>query len=376
MNRRRWLALAWAGATAALAGCTAGYRGDTDTNAPLESTPDPLVPESELVRGASKDGIPAIVDPVFGADWSGISFQARHELGGTYTARPRLADDTRVVGVERAGEARAYPLPVLDWHEVVNDDLSGPLLVTYCPLCGSAVSAVREVNGQETVFGVSGLLYKQDLVLYDALTDSLWSQIEARAIRGPKTGTSLDLVPSSLTTWKTWREEHPDTLVLRPPPESNTVSGRTATRNYDVPPYLGYAYTERIGIGGEYDDDRLHPKAQVVGVAADGVAKAYPLERVVRQGVVNDRVGDHPVVVTAVDDETLVAYDRRVGGRVRRFGRSGGELLAAGTRWDALSGAGLRGRYADVPLESVTDVSQLFFFAWLSFYPETQVYGA
>lgn len=374
MDRRRVLGLVGSGTLVGLAGCSVGYRGSDGAPTP-RSTPEPLVPWAELKRGAAKDAIPAIVDPHFGEDWRGIEFQARNELGGTYTARPRLAADTPVVGVERDGEARAYPLPILNWHEVVNDDLGGPLLVTYCPLCGSAVTAIREVNGRETTFGVSGYLYNQDLVLYDEATESLWSQTEARAIRGSKTGTRLELLPSSLTTWGTWREEHSGTLVLRPPPESNTVRGPGATRNYDVSPYVGYESTRQIGIGGSYTDERLHPKAQVIGVAADGEARAYPLDRVVSEGVINDRVGDLPVVVTAVDGETLVAYDRRVGGRARRFDRSDGELLAAGSRWDALTGEGLGGRFVDTSLSPANEVSQLFFFAWLSFHSQTSVYG-
>ncbi|WP_255195922.1 DUF3179 domain-containing protein [Halorarius litoreus] len=381
MNRRRWLALVGTGAVGSLAGCTVGYRGT-----PGESPARP-VPERELVRGAARDGIPAIVDPVFGTDWDDIEFDAQDPLSGTYRAKPRLTPESPVIGVVRGEEARAYPLAVLNWHEIVNDTFpaaggDAPLLVTYCPLCGSAVTAVRRVDDVVTTFGVSGLLYRNDLVMYDARTESLWSQIEARAIRGPKTGTTLDLVPSSFTTWGDWTDEHPDSLVLRPPPESSTVTGRTSTRNYDVNPYLGYESVDQIGIGGTYDDDRLHPKTEVLGIEHDGVATAYPYDRVAAAGVVNDEVGGLPVVVTlAGDQETLdgtgqlVAYERTVRGRVHQFTRSQGRLVAAGTRWSALTGRGVDGPLADESLVPATDVSPLFFFAWLAFAPDTTVYG-
>jgi hypothetical protein len=128
-----------------------------------------------------------------------------------------------VLGVEHDDRARAHPLRVLNHHEVVNDEFAGPLAVTYCVLCGSGVVFERRVTGEPTTFGVSGRLWRSDLVMYDGLTDSLWSQLAATAIRGPRTGDRLTLVPSSLTTWGKWRSAHPETRVLLPPPHSGTV---------------------------------------------------------------------------------------------------------------------------------------------------------
>ena len=276
-SRRSLLACCAAGA-GLLAGC--GYRADAGANGADQGTPatpatgtperravngvEVPVPKSDLQRGAAKDAIAAIVDPVFGEDWSGISMEVTTNVG-TYTSKPRLSADDPVIGVQRAGEARAYPLRLLNWHEVVNDDLDGPLLVSYCPLCGSALTAVREAGGEETIFGVSGLLYRNDLVMYDRATESLWAQIAATAIRGELTGETLELVPSTLTTWGEWQETAPDTVVLRPPPDSGTI-GDAGPANYDQYPYGGYRTNSRIGIGGSTDDDRLHPKTTVVGV--------------------------------------------------------------------------------------------------------------
>jgi hypothetical protein len=376
MNRRRYLGAAGVLGAGVLAGC-AGFTGGTGgtdggggaspSSSPRSPSPtsgaDGLpVPQSELRRGAPKDAIPAITDPTFAGDWRDLQWS--------------LADEDQVVGVARDGEARAYPLSLLNWHEVVNDTFDGPLLVTYCPLCGSAVTAVRTVNGEETIFGVSGLLYKNDLVMYDELTDSLWSQILATAIQGEQTGATLELVPSSLTTWGAWRAEHPDTVVLLPPPDSNTVSGRDVRRDYGRNPYAGYEDSRRIGIGGSsFDDDRLHPKAIVVGVAHDDVARAYPLEVVAAAGVVNDTVGGLPVVVTVGPDDTLVAWDRTVDGEPLEFtAERATTMTAGGSTWNRLRGQALDGPHEGTHLAPATNRSPMFFFAWLDFNPETDVY--
>lgn len=387
MDRRRFIAAIGLGTVGAFGGCTAGRPTATPTPTPLATAAgtdaEPgrgsvslPVPESSLQRGASKDAIPAITDPAFAEDWAGLEVSTRTQFGEPVTVEPRLADDDTVIGVQRGGQARAYPLKVLNWHEVVNDTLDGPLLVTYCPLCGSGMTAIRRVNGRTTTIGVSGYLFRNDLVMYDELTGSLWSQIMATAINGPRTGETLELVPSTLTSWAAWRDEHDDPVVLLPPPESNTVVGPEAVRNYAANPYAGYDQSRRIGIGGDYDDDRLHPKATVLGVANGGVARAYPLDRVEAAGVVNDEVGGLPVVVAVAPDGTLVGYVRRVGGDVLRFQRADDRHLAAGgSRWRIATGAAVDGPFAGTRLDRANDISPLFFFAWTDFHPETTVYG-
>lgn len=386
MHRRRALMLVSAGLTGGLAGClnfgaVGSGRGSVSTTEagvnPATSDVDLPIPESELVRGASKDGIPAITQPAFGSDWGGLAIEVRNEFGVEYISRPRLDPDDRVIGVVRGGAARAYPLKLLNWHEIVNDTFDGPLLVTYCPLCGSAVTAVRTVDGEETVFGVSGYLFRNDLVMYDEVTESHWSQILATAINGPETGATLDLVPSTLSTWGAWRDDHPDTRVLRPPPESNTIRGREVRRDYDRNPYAGYEVSGRIGLGGEYEDDRLHPKAEVIGIRHGGVARAYPLEAVKRAGVINDDVGGLPVIVTVAAGDSLVAFQRSVNGTVLTFDPATDETLeAGGSRWERASGEALDGPYAGTRLRRATNRSPMFFFAWKEFNRETEVYGA
>lgn len=382
MNRRALLAAGAASLSAASAGCLGELHpgcggGSVQTTQPSPGDPEQLpVPESELVRAARKDEIPAITEPAFGPDWEGVVVTGVWwGTGEEFDFTVELLPDDRVVGVVRDGRARAYPLRVLNWHEVVNDQFDGPLLVTYCPLCGSAITADRVVDGQPTTFGVSGLLYRSNLVLYDDRTDSLWGQLLATAIRGPATGSTLRLVPSELTTWKAWQERHPETDVLLPAPLSKTV-GTSEAAPYSRNPYSEYATSDRVVGGADSDDDRLHPKAEVLGVRHDGEAVAYPLERVSAAGAINDTVGGRPIVVTATPEDSLVAYDRRVAGEVLRFSAGEpGELLGGDTRWDVENGRAIAGRYEGKTLDPVDDALQLYWFAWREFEPETRLYS-
>ncbi|MEF8808337.1 DUF3179 domain-containing protein [Natronomonas sp.] len=403
MRRRTYLSVA-AAVAAGMAGCADGLDAGSDgdrTTAPAVDGDVAVgpggdielpVPEDELQRGAAKDAIPAITDPAFGEDWSGITVTARTQFGEE-EIEPRLNDDDTVIGVTRDGEARAYPLRILNWHEVVNDifeprskarrtasdgGLDGPLLVTYCPLCGSAMTAVRRVRGEETAFGVSGLLFMDDLVMYDETTESLWSQILATAINGEATGERLELVPSTLTTLAEWREAHPDTKVLLPPPESGTVGAGDGTRNYQRNPYAGYEDTDAVGISGRSaEDDRLHPKAEVIGVATEDAAKAYPTDRIVEAGIINDTVGDLPVVVTTTPDDSPVAYVREVGGETVSFSADGDRFIAAAdSRWLRATGAAVDGPHEGERLTQANDISPLFWFSWVDFHPDTDLYGS
>lgn len=396
MNRRQLLAgLATAG-LGGVAGCSeAGLSSPTDSSGAGQQSPtagqqspteagDTIagvelpVPRDALDRGAPEDAIPAIVDPVFDTDWSGLTIEVPDRFGGGVREKePRLSPEDLVVGLERDGEARAYPLRVLNWHEVVNDDFRGPTLVTFCPLCGSGVTAERRVRGEVTQFGVSGLLWNSDLVMYDELTESLWSQIAGAAIRGPETGTRLSLLPSQLTTLSTWRESHPETLVLRPPPESETV-GDDGVRDYTIDPYAGYEDSGQIGIGANDEpDDRLDPKQQVLGITHQGTAVAYPLSVVAERGLVNDTVGDLPVVVTVgPDNASLFGFVRRANGQTLTFERANAtQMTADGSRWSVTTGEAVDGPRSGTQLEPATETGQLFWFAWADFYPDTRVFG-
>ncbi len=170
-----------------------------------------------LSGGPPKDGIPAIDDPVF----------------ETVAKASGMGETEPVIGLVVNGEARAYPLKILIWHEIVNDTLGGvPVTVTYCPLCNSAIVFERTVGGQVLDFGTTGKLRNSDLVMYDRQTESWWQQFSGTAIVGAMTGTELEMLPSRLESWALFKARAPDGTVLVP----NDAHMRAYGRN----PYAGY----------------------------------------------------------------------------------------------------------------------------------------
>src|SRR5215472_14339812 len=150
--------------------------------------------------GPPKNGIPALDHPVF--------------ISAAEADRDLKSEDL-VLGVEFAGVAKAYPVRILNWHEVVNDDVGDqPVLISWCPLCGSGVVYDPRAEGRRYTFGVSGLLYQQNLLLFDSDTESLWSQLRGQAIAGPLAGTYLRLLPVTMSTWRSWKADHSQTLAL------------------------------------------------------------------------------------------------------------------------------------------------------------------
>ena len=229
------------------------------------------VPVQAIQRGGPpKDGIPSIDKPKF--------VPARNS---------RLRDDDRVLGVALQGTARAYPVRILNWHEVVNDRFGDRgIVVTYCPLCGTGMAFEAQIDTTAASFGVSGLLYNSDVLLYDRATQSLWSQILKTAVSGPLKGTRLQSVSMAHTSWADWRSRHPDTQVL------STDTG--FTRDYQRDPYAGYESVPRLMFDVQHRDDRVPLKEWVLGIEVSGTHKAYPFStlasRVNRQGELLDTV--------------------------------------------------------------------------------------
>jgi len=214
-----------------------------------------LIPPQQIFKGGpAKDGIPAIDQPVF------------------ISARDAdvLQPDDRILGIEINGVARAYPISILNWHEIVNDSIDDTAYtITYCPLCGTGMAFSRSVNGQTLSFGVSGLLYNSDVLLFDRESESLWSQILGKAVTGKYKGTKLGMLPVRHTTWSDWKRHHPSTLVL------STETGYT--REYDRNPYSGYEKSHDLYFPVQTKAPAsYHPKETVIGLTADGSYKAYP----------------------------------------------------------------------------------------------------
>lgn len=252
---------------------------------------DAAVPIDEIRKtGVGRDGIPSIDDPKFvtadGADF--------------------LRDDDRVIGVYRNGLARAYPIRILDHHEVVNDVFDGEaILVTYCPLCYTGMVFSAQASDFGLKFGVSGLLYNSDVLLYDRSTGSLWSQILSTAITGPLKGMKLPAVPASHTTWRQWRERHPTTTVL------STDTG--FRRNYRRSPYLDYSRSRALMFPVKEKNDKFRNKALVLGVRLGTTSRAYPFNELRKNGAdtFEDVIGDHQVTIewSETDDFARVLDD-------------------------------------------------------------------
>lgn len=215
-----------------------------------------LDPREIRSGGPPKDGIPALTNPRAIA------------VGEADFLRPT----DRVVGLVIGNQARAYPISILNYHEIVNDKLGGaPVAVTYCPLCDSAAAFDRRTDFGVREFGVSGLLYNSNVLMYDrgGTIESLWSQVLARGVSGPGVGKSLAALPLEVTTWKAWAERHPATTVV------SLETGHQ--RDYRANPYRDYFRGNALMFPAEPASDRLGAKERVLGVWHGTTARAYPL---------------------------------------------------------------------------------------------------
>lgn len=226
-----------------------------------------LIPIDQIISGGpAKDGIPAIDRPQF-VSAAKAAF---------------LKPEDQVLGVQVQGMSRAYPLRILNWHEVVNDQFgTEPVTITYCPLCGTGVVFSRLVNGKVLSFGVSGLLYNNDVLLYDRQTNSLWSQLMAQAISGPLKGHRLNSLVVTHSTWADWQKMHATTQVL--------MADTNSPRPYDRNPYAGYDTSSEIMFPMQFRSAGFHPKERVLGIVKGSKAKAYPFVELAKtNGILKD----------------------------------------------------------------------------------------
>ncbi|MCP4424537.1 MAG: DUF3179 domain-containing protein [Chloroflexi bacterium] len=322
-----------------------------------------------LSGGPPRDGIPSIDDPQF------ISPDDAGEW---------LADNEPVIFLERNGDARAYPLQILTWHEIANDTVGGePVVVTFCPLCNSALVFDRRLDGEAVEFGTSGLLRNSDLIMYDRKTESLWQQFTGDAIVGDKVGERLTFIPSSLISFADFRAAHPDGKVL---------SQQTGfSRRYGENPYVGYDSVQQNPF--LYDgplDERLLPMTRVVTISLDEVDAAYPVDILAEAGVIHDTQGGQEMVLfhkagtaSALDTRVIAdgddvgataVFDPNLNGQKLTFSQAGDDFIDAetGSVWNIL-GQGIDGPLAGEQLTPIVHADH-FWFSWAAFRPDTVIY--
>jgi len=302
--------------------------------------------------GPPKDGIPSIDNPVF-ADVPDSSF---------------VSDSDTVIGLKINGEAKAYPIFILVWHEIVNDKVGGvPVSVTYCPLCYTNQVFERIIDGQEVEFGTSGKLYNSNLLMYDRYTESYWSQALGIAVKGELTGYQLNLIPFDVITWGDWKKLHPETVVL------TTDTGHI--RSYATDPYGNYYTEPRIMFPVEHNDDRLHPKEIIIGFSQDDVYKAYKQHDIESEIIINDSIGNTPVMLASLFSENSRAFVRMVDDDVLDFDYTNGKIfdLQTNSEWN-YDGLSISGTYQGKQLERLP-IEPGFWFEWVAFHPQTLVYG-
>lgn len=323
-----------------------------------------------LSGGPPKDGIPPIDDPKF------ISVS---EVDGW------INPNEPVILVDLNDEAKAYPLQILVWHEIVNDNVGGiPVIVTFCPLCNTAITFSRTVNGEIYDFGTTGRLRFSNLIMYDRQTETWWQQAEGKAIIGTLTGTQLEFLPSAIISWSDFKENYPGGLVL---------SKQTGfVRSYGQNPYVGYDDVNNPPFlyQGPETPGRLPPVARVLAIELGSETVAYPYELLSQEYIVNDIVAgeeiavfwspgttsalDAALIADGNDVGTAVSYRRRLNDSVLTFFYDGKNIVdkETGSTWDILGNA-ISGELTGNHLEPVISVNH-FWFSWVAFRPETRVY--
>lgn len=327
--------------------------------------------------GPPRDGIPPIDRPKFIASAEADAW---------------LKDAEPVIAFAQGGEARAYPLQILTWHEIVNDVVGGkPVTVTFCPLCNTAIAFGRALDGTVYDFGTSGLLRDSNLVMWDRQTETLWQQFTGEAIIGDRAGKTLERLPALIVSYGEFKASYP--------PGSGVLSRETgARRPYGTNPYAGYDDASRSPFLFDGTvDTRLPPMARVVTVRRNGQYVAYPYASLETKRVVNDTVGGAAIVVvwkggtvSALDKDEIAAsrdigatavYDATLDGRILTFAPLPDAVPEPGAAFfrDAQTGSGwnLVGKAVSGPLAGRQLAPIIhgdeFWFVWAAFLPATAI---
>jgi len=325
--------------------------------------------DSILSGGPPKDGIPAVDSPVFESLAAGDEW---------------LEDVDPVILFSHGDVSRAYPLSILIWHEIVNDEVDGqPVSITFCPLCNASIVFDRNFDGQVLDFGTTGRLRNSDLIMYDRQTETWWQQFTGEGIVGKYAGEQLRFLTSQVLSWKDFKDAHPEGEVLARP---------NMPRNYGYNPYVGYDSTSRPFLFQGTPDSRLAPAERVLGLTTETEAIAYPFQALEEAGVVHDSFGgvelaifhkaglasalDSSVISKGRDIGAVAVYERQVGDQLLTFSPNEDGTFSdaeTGSTWDIL-GEAVEGPLAGEKLTPILHFDH-FWFAWAAFFPVTELYS-
>ncbi len=283
-----------------------------------------IIPVNKILSGGPpRDGIPSIDKPTFlDADDADYLNDKDRVLG-------------IVVGEKGKGEARAYPIRILNWHEIVNDEISGKAVaVTYCPLCGSGIVYAADFEGKAHKFGVSGLLYNSDVLLFDRQTETLWSQILSKGVSGKWVNKKLDVIHSAHTSWVSWKAQYPKTKVL---------SNKTGfSRDYSRSPYGSYDKDVSTYFPVAFKSKRYHPKERVLGITINDKQKVYPFAELSKYFSKSNQTK-----LTDTFEGQVLTLEFDLDNRDGSFKNAKGDVVTS---------------------------ANTFWFAWYAFHPEGEVY--
>lgn len=324
------------------------------------------VPLDKIVSGGPpQDGIPSIDNPKF------QSVQEADEI---------LEDSELVLGLNINGDIRAYPLQILVWHEIVNDVVGGePVAITYCPLCFTNQVFNRTLNdGSIVEFGTSGKLYNSNLVMYDRKSNSLWSQALGEGIVGDYSGVKLERIPFDIAFWKEWKKLYHESKVLTR--DTGTV------RPYGADPYGDYYTNDLILFPVTNDDKRLGLKEIIIGLEDKSQYKAYKLQDIETDKVINDVIGDDKkIALVSLEPFMVRVFDRVIDSDNNDEGnknividlfynQTNNTLIDKVTNSELnFEGKFIKGQLQDIQLKQLP-MDQGFWFEWVAFHPETEVY--
>jgi hypothetical protein len=317
------------------------------------------IPISEVHDGGpGKDGIPALLEPVF--------IEAEEA--------DYLQDEDLVIGFVQGDEARAYPHLILDWHEIINDRVGDVnISVTYCPLTGTGIGWNREINGKVSTFGVSGLLFNSNLIPYDRLTGSNWSQIMLESVNGSLLGKRIETFPLVETTWLTWKLMYPSTKVL------SKETGHS--RDYGRYPYGNYRTRHDFLIFPvSHTDDRIPNKERVHGVVLSDGARVYPMSVFGNSvTVIQENILDRNIVVAGSNSGNfVVSYLTEIEEGVSLSFAAVQDQYPVimadqeGNSWDVF-GKAISGPRTGARLEHARSFMG-YWFSFAAFYPELSIY--